>query len=329
MTEIYVDLENNPYNVVIEKGILDSIEDHINLNRKVLVVTDKLVPAIYSDKVAKKCLTPVKEVIDGGEECKNLKTFEKLLKTMLENNFSRKDAVVAVGGGVVGDISGFAASCYMRGIDFYNVPTTVLSEVDSSVGGKTAVNLNNVKNIVGTFYQPKKVVIDPLTLNTLSKRQFSNGMAEVIKIAAVLDKDFFEYLENTDCIDIEYIISKAITLKKNVVVEDEKEAGLRKVLNFGHTIGHGIELSTDLYHGESIALGMLYMSSDRAKKRILNVMEKFNLPTSHNFDKEKAVSSIRNDKKGNNGKVTAVICPEIGKFEFKEVSFDRLAKEVM
>ena len=175
------------YDVIVENGALDDAEKHFNLNRKVLVLTDDGVPETYAEKVAKKCETPVVVTLKHGEESKNFDNFKHILSVMLENSFSRKDCVVAVGGGVVGDIGGFAASCYMRGVDFYNVPTTLLSMVDSSIGGKTAIDFMGVKNVVGSFYQPKEVVVDPRVLSTLDDRQFYAGLAESIKMARVLE----------------------------------------------------------------------------------------------------------------------------------------------
>ncbi|MBO7374370.1 MAG: 3-dehydroquinate synthase, partial [Lachnospiraceae bacterium] len=268
------DSVDNKYDIKIERGILNRVKDELNLNRKVLIVTDDGVPSEYSKTIAEQCKDSALVVIKQGEESKNFDNFLLLQKTMLENGFSRKDCAIAIGGGVIGDLTGFAASCYMRGIDFYNIPTTVLSQVDSSVGGKTAVDFMGVKNIVGTFYQPKKVLIDPEVLDTLSDRQKSNGLVEAIKMAATFDATYFEQFEKAGGIgglNIDEIIGKAITLKADVVEKDEKEAGLRKVLNFGHTLGHGIEVSTDLLHGESVGIGMLAMCDDEVKVRIEQV----------------------------------------------------------
>ena len=174
---ININLGEDSYDIIVERGSLENAGKHLNLNRRVLVVTDTGVPAEYAKAVAAQCKNGVICTVQQGEESKSLEVFGKLLQTMLDNGFSRKDCVVAVGGGVVGDLSGFAASAYMRGIDFYNIPTTLLSQIDSSIGGKTAVNFGGVKNIVGAFYQPKKVLIDPEVLKTLPKRQISNGLA--------------------------------------------------------------------------------------------------------------------------------------------------------
>lgn len=328
---IDVNIKNEEYQINIEKGILDRINEEINLNRKVLVVTDSGVPKEYAQKVADVSKEGYIVTIGEGEAHKSLASFEILQKAMLDNGFSRHDCVVAVGGGVVGDLSGFAASCYMRGIDFYNIPTTVLAQVDSSIGGKTAVNFGGVKNIVGAFYQPKRVVIDPLVSKTLSDRLISNGLAEAIKMACTSDEALFERIEKSyRREDLYDVIASAIKIKKYVVEEDVKEMGLRKVLNFGHTIGHGIEVSSDgkLLHGESIALGMLLMCSDEVKERLITVMNNLGLPTNAEFDAEKAIEAISHDKKSKSGTVSTVYVPKVGQFEFRDMTIDELASRI-
>ncbi|MBR2901374.1 MAG: 3-dehydroquinate synthase, partial [Clostridia bacterium] len=252
---------------------------------------------------------------------KSLDVFGKLLQTMLDNGFSRKDCVVAVGGGVVGDLSGFAASAYMRGIDFYNIPTTLLSQIDSSIGGKTAINFGGVKNIVGAFYQPKKVLIDPNLLKTLPKRQISNGLAEAVKMALTSDKELFDIFENKDIeSNIDEIIIRSLNIKKSVVEQDEKESGLRKILNFGHTVGHGIESSegmSELYHGECVALGMIPMCGESIRNRVVSVLKKCGLYRELNYDWEKITKAAFHDKKANGDSVTVTTVNEIGSFEMK------------
>lgn len=219
---------------------------------------------------------------------------------MCNAGLNRKSQVIALGGGVAGDMAGFAAACYMRGIDFYNIPTTVLSQVDSSVGGKTAVDLGPVKNIVGAFWQPKAVIIDPDVLSTLDARQISAGLAEALKMGLLFDPELIAMFEQ-DTLDIDAIIARSIDLKRIVVEQDEKEAGLRKALNFGHTIGHAIEGSYpdhDYLHGECVATGMLYfIENPQLKERVLRIYEKLHLPEIHDFDRQEASRLIRSDKK--------------------------------
>lgn len=323
METIRVNIPGHEYDIRIERGILKRIGEECDLNRRVLVVTDKGVPKEYAETVAARAKQAVIAVLDGGEEGKTLDAFAKLQQTMLDNGFSRRDCVVAVGGGVVGDVAAFAASCYMRGIDFYNVPTTVLSQVDSSIGGKTGVNFGGVKNIVGSFYQPSKVIIDPEVLSSLDRRQQANGFAEAVKMALTFDAKLFEDIEAMEASDdmMPYIV-RAIDIKRRVVEEDEKEAGLRKVLNFGHTLGHGIEVSCGgaLLHGECVAAGMTAMCAPEVRKRLCAVLEKFGLPESADFDIEHAAAAVSHDKKGNGRVISSIYVPEVGCYEIRDMS---------
>lgn len=204
------------YDIVLEPGAIKNAGELLNLNRRVLVVTDSGVPAQYAETVAAQCGEAAIVTIPQGEQSKCFDELRHLLSEMLDKSFTRGDCVVAVGGGVVGDLSGFAASCYMRGVDFYNIPTTLLSQVDSSIGGKTAIDFGGVKNIVGAFYQPKKVIIDPEVLETLSRRQLMAGLAEAIKMAATNDAELFELIENSADLtaDLPQIIYRALMIKK-------------------------------------------------------------------------------------------------------------------
>ena len=318
---IHLDLKDNSYDIIVERGILEKAGEHINLNRRVLVVTDSGVPAIYAQTLAKHCKSPIICTVESGEASKSIETFTKLLRIMLDNDFSRKDCVVAVGGGVVGDLSGYVASAYMRGVDFYNIPTTLLSQIDSSIGGKTAINFGGIKNIVGAFYQPKKVLIDPELLKTLPERQISNGLAEAVKMALTSDKELFEIFENKDIKDnIDEIIIRSLNIKKNVVEQDEKESGIRKILNFGHTIGHGIESSVnmeELFHGECVALGLIPMCDEKIRPRVVNVLKKCNLYNLIDFDWDKISEVMFHDKKADGDTVAVTTVNEIGKYEIK------------
>ena len=320
---IHMNLGEDSYDIVVERGILSNANKYLNLNRRVLVVTDSGVPEEYAKALASQCKEGIIYTVPMGETSKSLDVFGKVLGTMLDNGFSRKDCVVAVGGGVVGDLSGFAASAYMRGIDFYNIPTTLLSQIDSSIGGKTAINFGGVKNIVGAFYQPKKVLIDPNLLKTLPSRQISNGLAEAIKMALTSDKELFDIFENKDIEEnIDEIIIRSLNIKKNVVEQDEKESGLRKILNFGHTIGHGIESSeemSELYHGECVALGMIPMCSNTIRPRLIKVLKKCGLYRTLKYDWNKITEAAFHDKKADGDTVTITTVNEIGSFEMKKI----------
>ena len=320
---IHVNLKENSYDVTVERGVLARVGELLRLNRRVLIVTDDGVPAEYAETVAAQCKAPVIVTIPQGETSKSFAMLELLCKRMLDEGFTRTDCVVAVGGGVVGDLSGFAAASYMRGIDFYNVPTTLLSQVDSSIGGKVAIDFCGVKNIIGAFYQPRAVVIDPNVLKTLPSRQVSNGMAEAIKMSLTSDAELFFMLEGgLGAENIERIIERSLLIKKAVVEQDEKESGLRKVLNFGHTLGHGIEAEEKLhglYHGECVALGMLPMCSAEVYERLMPVLMHWNLPTSITGDLEKMLEIAAHDKKCDGSDVSIVWVEQVGTFELRKM----------
>ena len=328
MNVLHMNLGADSYDIVIERGALKRAGELLNLDRKVLVLTDDGVPAEYAAAVADQAKDGTVFTVSQGEDSKSLGRFGEILSKMLSLGFTRKDAVVAVGGGVVGDLAGFAASAYMRGVDFYNIPTTVLSQVDSSIGGKTAVNLDGIKNIVGAFYQPKKVLVDLDLLATLPERQISNGLAEAVKMSLTSDVGLFELFEKRNIKEnLDEIITRSLMIKKNVVEQDEKEQGLRKILNFGHTIGHGIESFehlNGLYHGECVALGMIPMVSDEVRPRLLRVLERLNLPTSVALDAEEVYRAMTHDKKGEGDTVTITTVPAPGQFEMKKVRFEEL-----
>jgi len=330
--EIKVKTSTGGYKIILEKGALQRADEYLNLNRRVLIVTDSGVPIVYSETVAKKAKTPYIVTINEGEESKNFDSFKMLLEKLTEYGFTRTDCVVAVGGGVVGDLAGFAAATFMRGIDFYNIPTTVLSQVDSSIGGKTAIDFCGYKNIVGAFYPPKCVIIDSNTLKTLPERQISNGLSEALKMSLTSDRELFEIFEKCDIYEnIDLIIEKALSIKKSVVEEDEKEAGLRKILNFGHTIAHAIESENkmqNLYHGECVAIGMLPMCSEKVRERLLAILKKLNLPTSADCDVDTLIGAISHDKKMSGNDITVVYVDEIGEFSLLTMPLDEMIKRV-
>ena len=333
MEKLHLSLPSGGYDILIGNCLIDKASQYLNLERKVLVVTDKGVPSDYANSVLKQCKQGSLVCVEEGEISKSFATLQVLLDKMCELKMDRGDCVVAVGGGVVGDLSGFAASCYMRGIDFYNIPTTLLSQVDSSIGGKTAINFNGIKNVIGAFYQPKAVIVDIDLLKTLPKRQILCGLSEAIKMSMTSDEHLFEFFEKSSYQEIIdnflYVIASCLKIKRHVVQTDEKENGLRKVLNFGHTIGHVIEAQQEkekLYHGECVALGMKAISNGDVKKRLVSVLQKVGLPTDCVIDKEKVNSFLEHDKKIKNGEVSVVLVEEIGKFRFAKFSVSELAK---
>lgn len=317
-----MELGDRSYDIVIQRGCLQKAGQLLDLARKVCIITDEGVPAQYAKTLAAQCKDPVIVTVDAGEETKTMETVTKICRVLLERGFSRKDCVAAVGGGMVGDLAGFAAAAFMRGIDFYNLPTTLLSQVDSSIGGKTGVNLDGVKNIVGAFWQPKGVLIDPDTLSTLSPRLYAEGMAEAVKMALTSDAALFEKLEQGH-LPVEQVLEGALAIKKSVVEQDERESGPRKLLNFGHTIGHGVESTArgSLYHGECVALGMVPMCGREVRERLIPLLERLGLPTTCDLDKEAIWQAMQHDKKSSSSGFSAVFVEKPGQGFVKQVSF--------
>ncbi len=315
------------YPVHILRGGLHRAAELFNLDRKVLVVTDTGVPESYGMTVASQCAQAVVFVFDQGESSKTMDTYMGIMDALVANEFTRTDCIVAVGGGVVGDMAGFAAATYMRGIDFYNIPTTLLSQVDSSIGGKTAVDYKGYKNLAGAFYPPKGVLVDADVLSTLAKRHIRNGLAESIKMAVTLDEGLFCLLESADINDdsvLDQVILRSLTIKKAVVEADERESGKRKVLNFGHTLGHGIESVYGMktyYHGECVALGMLPMCAPAVRERLMAVLEKVGLPVTFTGDPDKIIKACRHDKKMSGDTVCIVTVPQVGQYELENILF--------
>ena len=311
------------YDIHIEHGVLQRAGALLNLERKVLVVTDDGVPPAYAETVLHACREGYRFVLPQGEASKNVENWQALLAEMAQRRFTRSDAVVAVGGGVVGDLAGFAAASYMRGIDFYNIPTTLLSQLDSSVGGKTGIDFGGIKNLVGAFWQPAAVLVDPDCLQTLDERLLHEGLAEGIKMAATCDQDLFRLIAETDDLarDLEKIIAGGLRIKRDVVAKDTGERGLRRVLNFGHTIGHAIESAAGgaWYHGECVAAGMPYCCSDAARAALLPVLEKYSLPAADPFDTDTLMDFVLHDKKLSGAQITLVWVEQIGHFELRTV----------
>ncbi len=330
---IPVNLGEQSYDIVLSRGAINELSSYLSLERKALIVTDSGVPSQYAEAVASQCKEAYISVIPKGEGSKSFDNYKRLLAELVSNSFTRTDCVIAVGGGVCGDLAGFVASSYMRGIDFYNIPTTFLSQVDSSIGGKVAIDFMGVKNIVGAFYQPRCVIIDPEVLLTLDRRQLSSGIAESIKMAATFDKELFELIEKTEDFyaDADKIIEGSLKIKRDVVEKDPKEKGLRRVLNFGHTVGHAIESHAnlnELLHGECVALGMIPMVSEDIRDRLISVLKRYSLPTSVDYGSDSLISYILHDKKMSGDEITVILCKEIGSYEMRKIKVEEIKKYI-
>lgn len=320
-----INLEKDSYDIVIERNGLNKAKDYFDLNRKVLIVSDDGVPNSYIQTLLSQCNNGYSLILKQGEENKNIKNYSLILEKLCDYNFNRHDCVIALGGGVIGDMAGFASSTYMRGIDFYNIPTTSLSQIDSSIGGKTAIDFNGLKNIVGSFYQPKKVIVDIELLKTLDHRQLINGLIEGLKMGFIYDPILVSYFENDQYLDhVEDIIVASLKAKKYFVENDVKEKGIRKALNFGHTIGHGIEVNSDLVHGEAVALGMLSMCNDMIRSQLIDIYTRLGIKRSIDSDIDKIIQSILHDKKSTSNGIDCVIVNKVGTFEIVNKTIDEI-----
>ena len=329
MKKLNVNVQHKNYDIIMERGCIDHLHDYFDVDQKIFILTDENLPQKWIDRIASQCKNSIVFKVHGGEESKSMKTFEEVLQTCLDFHMSRKDLLLAVGGGVIGDLGGFVAASYMRGIPFISIPTTTLSQIDSSIGGKVAINLGEVKNIVGAFYHPEQVLIDFQTLETLPRRHFINGLVEAIKAGLIHDKELFEIFERDDWEKhLETIIYKSLCMKKWVVEADEKESGIRKTLNFGHTIGHGIEGYYHLekyYHGECVAMGMLYFLEDEdLKNRVLDIYKKMDIPYNAPIDNNEVYEITTLDKKAYDDLISVVKVKEIGKAYVEEIKKEEI-----
>jgi len=334
------------YEVSIGSSISTSVKDLIrkrHKNKKIVVVTDDKLKKLCEKIIlnALKSLNPLLITVPAGEKSKSRETKEKIEDTLLEKKYGRDTVIIAFGGGVIGDLVGFVASTFNRGIPLIHVPTTLLAMVDSSIGGKTSVNTKHGKNLIGTTYQPDAVFADLDFLDTLPNGKFINGMAEIIKIAATSDKQLFEFIEknnkkilNRDKNILLHIIKRSVELKRNIVEKDEKESGLRQTLNFGHTFGHALEnyKKYKTKHGHCISLGLVVEAKisslirkldNKEVERIVSLLKKFNLPVKveKNIDIDEIIEIMKIDKKARNQKPRFVILEKIGKIRSEKNNF--------
>ncbi|MFI3250058.1 MAG: 3-dehydroquinate synthase [Eubacteriales bacterium] len=351
MKELTVDLKDQQYQIIIESGLFASLETHIRTvytGDHVVVISDETVWALYGEKF----LSAMERggyqahplVFPQGETTKSIENFAKGLEFCGQHKLPRTGLVVALGGGVIGDLAGFIAASYMRGVNLVQIPTTLLSQVDSSVGGKTAINLPQGKNLVGAFYQPNLVLIDPDNLNTLPPRDFASGMAEIIKTGAIFSLDFFEKLEKLETnspLPMEEIIAFCCDLKRIVVEEDEKEQGRRALLNFGHTFGHAIEKLgnfTRYTHGEGVALGMVLASHygemtghtpQGTATRIYEICKKYHLPVEDTMHPTEMTELFALDKKAENKDIKLILAKKIGECTIERVSLEAFSDQMI
>ncbi|OGO87818.1 MAG: 3-dehydroquinate synthase [Clostridiales bacterium GWF2_36_10] len=331
------------YDVLIGAGLLETAGEFAKKvvgTGKSAIITDDIVNTLYADKLTysleKSGFTVIKKVFPNGENVKTPENTFEIINFLAENRFTRSDTVFALGGGTIGDLAGFASSVFLRGINLVQLPTTLLAQVDSSVGGKTAVNLKAGKNLAGSFYQPDLVLCDTDTLSSLPENIFNSGCAEVIKYGVIASKELFEKLKDGTKNDLEQIIAECVQIKSDIVSVDEHDRGLRQLLNFGHTAGHAVERFTDfaVSHGEAVAIGMVIAScaaykSGYCEKNVYDeikaLLVNYNLPVSTDLTVEQLLDSALSDKKREGATISLVIPEYIGKAVTKKVSITELA----
>ncbi|MDD6645644.1 MAG: 3-dehydroquinate synthase [Oscillospiraceae bacterium] len=336
------------YDIIIDRGIIDKCGEYIKKvisPTRVTVVTDSNVHALYSQNVIaslKQSGFIVSEfVFKAGEASKNFRTIEAIYSHLADNNITRKDIILALGGGVTGDMAGFAAATYLRGIEFVQIPTSLLAQVDSSVGGKTGYDIKQGKNLVGAFWQPSLVLIDPNTLSTLPERYVHDGMAEVIKYGCIKSLGLFRLLKKgMDELDIENIIYRCVSIKRDIVQRDETEAGERKLLNFGHTIGHALEKIYDykgLSHGEAVAIGMVMITNASEKEgftpkgttqKIIDLCKLYHLPIHDDSSMRDIAFASQSDKKSFGSGIDIVVLKAIGDATVKNIDHRRFQEYI-
>lgn len=336
MKAINVNLGVNKYNIIIKKHILDNLGNEIReiyYGSKIALITDENVFKLYGNSVKEALIKydyrPSFIILEPGEKSKSIEMLKKVYEELVNYEITRSDLIIAFGGGVVGDLAGFAAATFLRGVNYVQVPTSLLAQIDSSIGGKVAVNLEQGKNLVGSFYQPKKVIIDTDTLNSLPEKFIKDGLGEVIKYACIKDSKLFDKLSNIKSKEelfenLEYIIYTCCNIKKSLVEIDERDNGVRMLLNFGHTLGHAIEnyYNYEFSHGEAVALGMYYITkkseaisstepgtAEKIKNLLINFEINYNLP---DLNMKAIQKSIHLDKKNISGKINLVLLRKIG-----------------
>lgn len=350
MKKIHVALGEHAYDIEIEKGILDNIgsktAELLPKAQMAAIISDTNVAPLYSERLRRSLQSAGMKVvlitINAGEQSKNMTVLSSVLEQLAESGMTRSDVLLTLGGGVVGDLGGFAAACFMRGVAFIQVPTSLLAQIDSSVGGKVAVDLKAGKNLAGAFYQPKAVFIDTALLETLPIRFLHDGLAEAIKYGCIKDADLFEkiaaYADDEELLtDIDSVVASCCAIKARIVEQDEFDTGLRMLLNFGHTLGHAVEQHfgySTFTHGEGVAIGMYQLTSRTealglteagTAAKIKAVLEKYSLPINAGVSKEVLLSTMAKDKKKQGSSITLIILESLGNGVLKKIFWTEIS----
>ncbi len=320
----------NNYDIFIKNNIIDELETYINTiykNKNIFIITDDIVSNLYIEKIKLPNYNIKVITIKNGEKNKNLETYSYIINELLNSNITRDSLIIAFGGGVVGDIAGFVASTILRGVKYISIPTTLLSQVDSSIGGKTALNINNTKNMIGTFYEPSLVLIDPILLSTLTLEDYNNGLGEIIKTSLIHNKDIIPLLKDKS--NIGEVIYLSLLSKKYYVEKDLYDTNERMILNFGHTFGHVIELEKNIKHGLAVIDGMimslkygidLEITNPYVLDELYNILKSLNINYSI-IDYKKYLSKLNNDKKKLEGNINFIFLKDINKPIIKQIKY--------
>ncbi len=347
MTTVHIKATRE-YDVFIERGLIKSVGEYAARfvkPMKAVLIAGTNAYSYYGETVEKSLkdagFTVLTFVHETGEGAKSIETYGKIMNFLCDNRVSRSDIVLALGGGVTGDLAGFVAATYLRGVKYIQIPTTLLAAVDSSVGGKTAINLNSGKNQAGCFYQPCAVLCDPDTLKTLAPEDYRCGVAETIKYGVLGDAEFFAFLEKNDIHDVEEeVIAHCVKMKRDIVLNDEFDRGERQKLNLGHSIGHACEKCSGfkLHHGDAVATGMAIIMRAAVKKglcpeseyeRVVNLLKRYNLPTSTDYSAEELFLGAKADKKIENGKIHLIVPRKAGECDMVPVDIDGIKEWII
>lgn len=328
METIKIHSKRRDYEVILSDRLEEVLQPELQKEVRYFVVVDKNIPEKFikfiKDTSPNSLIYPVK----GGEDAKSFAVYQKLTSVMLENDISKKDILLGIGGGTILDLVGYTSATYKRGINFISVPTTTLAIVDASIGGKNGLNVDGVKNAIGTINPPLKVLVGLNVLESLDKRNYRNGLFESLKMGLSLDKDLYEvFKEAGEATYFKEVIYRSIMAKKSIIEQDEDEQGLRKILNFGHTFGHAFEAASNyaLLHGEAIANGMLIVSKNKEYySELFDILSRMDCPIISSYNEEDILKYIKNDKKASKSNIDLIVVNEIGKAEIKQVSFDDL-----
>lgn len=322
---ITVNLDFKSYKVNVEAGAINMLYKYVDVSVHAFIITDKNVEKLYGEIVASQFVSSDIFAITPGEGSKSFIDLIAILNNMQEKTLDKSTLVIGLGGGVVGDLAGLVASLYLRGVDYLSIPTTTLSQVDSSVGGKVAINLNGVKNVVGTFYHPSQVIIDPNTLDTLAYSEYNSGLVEAVKMGLLFDEDLFNlFLKSNFKENIEEIIMRAVRAKKVIIEIDEKDLNQRQLLNFGHTLGHAIEAKYKLSHGESVMLGMIYtVTNEKIREDLISIAKNLGLRSEIDLSADLYDLMVL-DKKIKNNLITISNVDKVGQGYLKDYNLEYL-----